>query len=55
LRERGDLGLGTFENLDGEMVLVDGHFFQLRSDGWVREYGAETRPPISPKQRERKK
>ena len=26
LREHGDLGLGTFENLDGEMVIVDGHF-----------------------------
>jgi acetolactate decarboxylase len=32
LREHGDLGLGTFENLDGEMVIVDGHFFQVRSD-----------------------
>ena len=29
LREHGDLGLGTFENLDGEMVIVDGHFFQV--------------------------
>jgi acetolactate decarboxylase len=37
LRERGDLGLGTFESLDGEMVVVDGHFFQVRSDGSVRE------------------
>jgi len=37
LREHGDLGLGTFENLDGEMVVVDGHFFQVRSDGSVRE------------------
>src|SRR5438552_14468681 len=37
LREHGDLGLGTFENLDGEMVIVDGHFFQVRSDGSVRE------------------
>jgi alpha-acetolactate decarboxylase len=27
LRDRGDLGLGTFENLDGEMVVVDGRFF----------------------------
>ena len=27
LREHGDLGLGTFEGLDGEMVVVDGHFF----------------------------
>ena len=31
LREHGDLGLGTFERLDGEMVVVDGHFFQVRS------------------------
>src|SRR5260370_37449427 len=30
LRERGDLGLGTFENLDGEMATVDVHFFQAR-------------------------
>ena len=37
LREHGDLGLGTFENLDGEMVIVDGHFFQARSDGAVTE------------------
>jgi acetolactate decarboxylase len=37
LGEHGDLGLGTFESLDGEMVVVDGHFFQVRSDGSVRE------------------
>ena len=37
LREHGDLGLGTFEDLDGEMVVVDGQFFQVRSDGSVRE------------------
>ena len=37
LRRHGDLGLGTFENLDGEMIILDGHFFQIRSDGSVRE------------------
>src|SRR6516225_6984254 len=37
LREHGDLGLGTFEDLDGEMLIVDGHFFQVRCDGSVRE------------------
>jgi acetolactate decarboxylase len=37
LREHGDLGLGTFDSLDGEMVVVDRHFFQARSDGSVRE------------------
>jgi acetolactate decarboxylase len=29
LRRHGDLGLGTFENLDGEMIILDGHFFQI--------------------------
>jgi acetolactate decarboxylase len=37
LREHGDLGLGTFENLDGEMIVIDGQFYQVRSDGSVRE------------------
>jgi acetolactate decarboxylase len=37
LRQHGDLGLGTFKNLDGEMVLVDGHCFQVRGDGSVQE------------------
>ena len=31
------MGLGTFENLDGKMVILDGHFFQVRSDGSVTE------------------
>jgi len=37
LREHGDFGLGTFEGLDGEMVALDGRFYQVRSDGIVRE------------------
>jgi acetolactate decarboxylase len=37
LRAHGDLGLGTFEGLNGEMVVVDGHFFQVCSDGSVTE------------------
>jgi acetolactate decarboxylase len=37
LRQHGDLGLGTFEGLNGEMVIVDGQFFQVCSDGSVRE------------------
>ena len=31
----GNFGLGTFNDLDGEMVLVDGIFYQLKSDGSV--------------------
>ena len=37
LREHGDFGLGTFEDLDGEMVVVDGHYFRVRGDGSVQE------------------
>jgi acetolactate decarboxylase len=47
LREHGDLGLGTFENLDGEMVIVDGDFFQVRSDGSVRECADDVLSPFA--------
>jgi acetolactate decarboxylase len=47
LRGHGDLGLGTFENLDGEMVVVDGRFFQVRSDGSVRECGDDDLSPFA--------
>jgi acetolactate decarboxylase len=47
LREHGDLGLGTFEGLDGEMVIVDGHFFQVRSDGFVREVNDNVLTPFA--------
>jgi acetolactate decarboxylase len=33
LAQHGDFGLGTFNDLDGEMIAIDGKFFQLRSDG----------------------
>jgi acetolactate decarboxylase len=32
LAEHGDFGLGTFNELDGEMIAIDGQFYQLRSD-----------------------
>ena len=47
LREHGDLGLGTFENLDGEMVVVDGQCFQVRSDGSVRECDDDVLSPFA--------
>jgi hypothetical protein len=28
----GDFGIGTFDNLDGEMVVLDGVIYQVRSD-----------------------
>jgi len=47
LREHGDFGLGTFDGLDGEMVIVDGHFFQVRSDGSVREVDDNVLSPFA--------
>ena len=35
LRRQGDFGIGTYDNLDGEMVLLDGTFHQVKSDGKV--------------------
>ena len=33
LKAHGDLGLGTFNGLDGEMVVLDGKVWQVRTDG----------------------
>jgi acetolactate decarboxylase len=35
LLSHGSLGLGTFESMDGEMVILDGQAYQLKSDGSV--------------------
>jgi acetolactate decarboxylase len=47
LRRHGDLGIGTFAGLDGEMVLVDGQVFQVRSDGQVRAAPDSWRTPFA--------
>jgi len=33
LRQHGDFGLGTFDDLDGEMVALAGEFYQIKADG----------------------
>lgn len=35
LTQHGDFGLGTFNALDGEMIVLDGHVYQARADGTV--------------------
>ncbi|HQF70589.1 MAG TPA: acetolactate decarboxylase, partial [Promineifilum sp.] len=39
VRQHGDFGLGTFDMLDGEMVMLDGHIYQMTADGRVAEVG----------------
>jgi acetolactate decarboxylase len=47
IRKHGDFGLGTFNDLDGEMVGFDGTFYQLRSDGSARPVAAEQKTPFA--------
>ena len=37
LKKNGDIGLGSFNKLDGEMVMVDGIPYRIREDGSVSE------------------
>lgn len=37
LLEKGDTGLGTFEDVNGEMIVLDGHCYRARQDGTVVE------------------
>ena len=47
IRKHGDFGLGTFNELDGEMVGFDGTFYQLRSDGSARPIRADQKTPFA--------
>jgi acetolactate decarboxylase len=47
LAEHGDLGLGTLNHLDGEMVALDGEFFRADVDGRLNRIGAEEKTPFA--------
>ncbi len=47
LAEHGDLGLGTLNGLDGEMIALDGRFFRADVDGTVGEVESEARTPFA--------
>lgn len=45
--EHGDFGLGTFANLDGEMVVLDGRAFQVQGTGRVLEAAPDAGAPFA--------
>ena len=45
--EHGDFGLGTFANLDGEMVVVDGRAYQVQGSGRVTEASLDAGAPFA--------
>jgi acetolactate decarboxylase len=47
LKRRGDFGIGTFQKLDGEMVALDGRYYQMKSDGHVVEIADEVKTPFA--------
>ena len=46
VKRHGDFGLGTFENLDGEGMQLDGNCFQARGDGSVTQPSDATPVPF---------
>lgn len=45
--QHGDFGLGTFENLDGEMVVLDGHVYRVQGTGKVSEVAQDALAPFA--------
>jgi acetolactate decarboxylase len=47
LSEHGDLGLGTLNGLDGEMIALDGSFYRADVDGMVGRVDGTERTPFA--------
>jgi acetolactate decarboxylase len=45
--EHGDFGLGTFADLDGEMIVVDGRAYQVQGSGRVTEASLDAGAPFA--------
>ena len=45
--QHGDFGLGTFANLDGEMVILDGRVYQVQGTGHVSEAAPDAGAPFA--------
>ena len=42
----GDFGIGTFDDLNGEMIILDGCCYQILADGKVVQAGKEVKTPF---------
>ncbi len=47
LKEHGDIGIGTFEGVNGEMIVIDGKVYQALGDGTVQEAADDETVPFS--------
>ena len=46
LLEYGDFGIGTFEGVDGEMIILDGKVYKTDSDGFSTLQPKEATSPF---------
>lgn len=47
LLQYGDVGIGTFDRLEGEMVVLDGTVYQVKGDGTVHRPGPDMKTPFA--------
>lgn len=47
LKKQGDFGLGTFNDLDGEMVAIDGDFYQYWPGGKTKSVDSDLMTPFA--------
>lgn len=46
LKELGDTGIGTFDGVDGELIMLDGHVYQAAGDGSLNEMDDDVTVPF---------
>jgi acetolactate decarboxylase len=47
LAEHGDFGIGTLNGLNGEMIAIDGTFYQIPTDGKPRQIDTKEKTPYA--------
>lgn len=47
LLNQGDLGIGTLDSLDGELIILDGKAYQIKGDGTVHRVDGNEKTPYA--------
>lgn len=47
LKKNGDIGIGTFSGLDGELIMLDGNIYQVKASGEVKRPQGKVTTPFS--------
>ena len=47
LKKHGDFGVGTFEDLNGEMVAIEGNYYQIEADGKLKHVNDDQIVPFA--------